>query len=113
METNSSKPVESLLAAPWLSTIIGAGRDPDMAPEERKIWLDGEFVPWPQATLHVLSHAAQRGALVFDYMSVHETDRGTAIFRLGEHLKRFRQSCEILGLPLLQADQDHKALAGL
>lgn len=67
---------------------------------DRKIWLNGDFVDWAEATLHVLSHAAQRGSLVFDYMSVHQIPQGTAVFRLPEHLERFRRSCELIGLRL-------------
>ena len=55
----------------------------------RPIWIDGEFVPWSEATVHILSHSLQRGSLVFDYMSVHATARGSAIFRLREHVQRF------------------------
>jgi branched-chain amino acid aminotransferase len=33
---------------------------------DRTIWLDGQFVPWKDATVHVLSHSLQRGSLVFD-----------------------------------------------
>jgi branched-chain amino acid aminotransferase len=62
--------------------------------------VDGELVPWEQAQVHVLSHSLQRGSLIFDYMSVHETDRGPAIFRLAEHVERFLRSAEIVGLPL-------------
>ena len=68
------------------------------ADSERKIWLNGEWVEWQDATLHVLSHAAQRGSLVFDYMSVHPSPAGLAIFRLPEHLERFHRSCELIGL---------------
>ena len=67
---------------------------------ERRIWLDGELVPWDQATVHVLSHSLQRGSLVFDYLSVHATRRGPAIFRLREHAERFLRSAELVGLPL-------------
>jgi branched-chain amino acid aminotransferase len=67
---------------------------------DRQIWLNGEFVVWEAATLHVLSHAAQRGSLVFDYMSVHRVPQGAAVFRLPEHLERFRRSCELIGLRL-------------
>ena len=66
----------------------------------REIWLDGAFVAWESATLHVLSHAAQRGSLVFDYMSVCEIPQGVAVFRLPEHLERFFRSCELIGLRL-------------
>ncbi len=66
----------------------------------RRIWRDGELVRWDQATVHVLSHSLQRGSLIFDYMSVHQTARGPAVFRLPEHLERFRHSAELVGLPL-------------
>lgn len=69
-----------------------------MDTRERKIWIDGHFVPWADATVHVLSHSLQRGSLVFDYMSVHECPRGAAVFRLDEHLDRFLTSCELTGL---------------
>jgi branched-chain amino acid aminotransferase len=67
---------------------------------DRTIWIDGAFVPWQDATVHVLSHSLQRGSLIFDYMSVHETPRGPAVFRLEEHLERLLTSAEIVGLPL-------------
>jgi len=51
-------------------------------------------------TVHVLSHSLQRGSLVFDYMSVHDTPRGVCVFRLDEHIDRFFQSCEMMGLPV-------------
>jgi branched-chain amino acid aminotransferase len=67
---------------------------------DRRIWLDGELVPWDRATVHVLSHSLQRASLIFDYMSVHATPRGPAIFRLREHAERFQRSAELVGLPL-------------
>jgi branched-chain amino acid aminotransferase len=69
---------------------------------QRSLWIDGELVPWADATVHVLSHSHQRGSLVFDYMSVHETPRGPAIFRLDDHMARFRTSAELVTLPLTQ-----------
>ena len=72
----------------------------DRQPVDRRIWLDGALVPWESATVHVLSHSLQRGSLVFDYLSVHETPRGPAIFRLPEHLERFYRSIALVGLPL-------------
>jgi branched-chain amino acid aminotransferase len=69
-------------------------------PVSRKIWIDGELLPWDQATVHVLSHSHQRGSLIFDYMSVHETRRGPAVFRMREHVERLLRSAELVGLPL-------------
>lgn len=73
-------------------------------PPDRRIWIDGRLVPWEDATLHVLAHSTARGSLVFDYMSVHETSRGPAIFRLDDHLARFRTSVDLVGLPLEMDD---------
>jgi branched-chain amino acid aminotransferase len=73
---------------------------PDRSIPDRSIWIDGRLVPWSDATVHVLSHSLQRGSLVFDYTSVHQTPGGPAIFRLDEHLERFLRSVEIVGLPL-------------
>ena len=84
---------------------------------DRLVWVDGGFRPWADATIHVLSHSLQRGSLVFDYMSVHPVpseeqagDRtrspGVAIFRLREHVERFVQSCELMGLPLEQSNEE-------
>lgn len=69
-------------------------------PVQRLIWLDGDLVPWADATVHVLSHSLQRGSLVFDYMGVKATPRGPAIFRLDLHVQRMLRSCELMGLPI-------------
>ncbi len=73
---------------------------PHLEAPDRRIWLDGRLVPWAEATVHVLSHSHARGSLVFDYMSVNETPRGPAIFRLADHVARFLHSAELVGLPL-------------
>jgi branched-chain amino acid aminotransferase len=81
----------------------------DQAPEtppDRQIWLDGELVPWERATVHILSHSLQRGSLIFDYLSVHETPRGPAIFRLREHAERLVRSAELVGLPLRKGAEE-------
>jgi branched-chain amino acid aminotransferase len=83
------------------------------APSERRIWIDGELVPWAEATVHVLSHSLQRGSLVFDYMSVHATPRGPAIFRLREHLERFEASTGLVGLDLRESAEELAAACGV
>ena len=76
---------------------------------DREIWIDGELVPWCQDTVHVLSHSLQRGSLVFDYLSVHATSRGPAIFRMPEHVARLFASAEIVGLPLERTQAEIEA----
>lgn len=67
---------------------------------ERTIWHDGHFVAWRDATVHVLAQSLQRGSLAFDYLSVYETARGPAAFRLRDHVERLVTTCRIVGLPL-------------
>ena len=74
-----------------------AGRD---GVNERTIWRNGEFIAWQDATVHVLSQSLQRGSLAFDYLSVREAKRGTAMFRLRDHVERLLRTCELVGLPL-------------
>lgn len=73
---------------------------------ERLIWRDGEFIAWDEATVHVLSQSLQRGSLAFDYVSVRETTRGVAVFRLRDHVERLLTTCRIVGLPLAWAADD-------
>ena len=77
-----------------------SGSNPASGRVNREIWIDGRFVAWDDARVHLLSHSLQRGSLVFDYMSVHATSRGAAVFRLREHVQRFLRSIELVGLPL-------------
>jgi branched-chain amino acid aminotransferase len=87
-----------------------AERTPE-TPPDRRIWLDGELVPWERATVHILSHSLQRGSLIFDFLSVHATPRGPAIFRLREHVERLLRSAELVGLPLrMNAEQISDAI---
>ena len=59
------------------------------------IWFDGEFVPWDEAKVHVLSHALHYGSSVFEGIRCYETANGPAIFRLPAHIKRMYNSCKI------------------
>ena len=53
------------------------------------IWMDGEFVPWDEANVHVLTHTLHYGFGVFEGIRCYrQEDGGTAIFRLEEHNRR-------------------------
>lgn len=56
------------------------------------IWMNGEFVAWDDAKVHVLSHALHYGTAVFEGVRAYDTELGTAVFRHREHLERFRRS---------------------
>ena len=64
------------------------------------IWMNGEFVAWDDAQVHVLSHGLHYGTGVFEGIRCYETDRGPAIFRHREHLERLADSAELYYLPL-------------
>ncbi len=59
------------------------------------IWMNGEFVAWEEAKVHVLTHALHYGTAVFEGERAYETERGTAIFRHGEHLDRLERSARL------------------
>jgi branched-chain amino acid aminotransferase len=62
--------------------------------------MNGEFVAWDDAQVHVLSHGLHYGTGVFEGIRCYDTDRGPAIFRHREHLDRLANSAELYYLPL-------------
>ncbi|WP_129114401.1 branched-chain amino acid transaminase [Halegenticoccus tardaugens] len=56
------------------------------------IWMDGEFVDWDDAQIHVLSHGLHYGTGIFEGVRCYDTEEGPAIFRWDEHLDRFYAS---------------------
>ncbi|CAN5402821.1 branched-chain amino acid transaminase [soil metagenome] len=64
------------------------------------IWMNGEFVAWDEANVHVLSHGLHYGTGVFEGIRCYETERGPAVFRHREHLDRLAKSAELYYLPL-------------
>ena len=65
-----------------------------------RIWRDGKFVDWEDATIHVMSHVVHYGSSVFEGIRCYETPTGPAVFRLGSHMRRFQDSCRIYRMPL-------------
>jgi len=60
-----------------------------------KIWHNGKFIPWNDATIHVLSHVTSYGSSVFEGVRCYETKSGPAIFRAREHTRRLLDSAKI------------------
>jgi branched-chain amino acid aminotransferase len=61
----------------------------------KKIWMDGRLVDWPDAKVHVLTHALHYGYAIFEGIRSHDTPRGPAVFRLPEHIDRFLNSAKV------------------
>jgi branched-chain amino acid aminotransferase len=64
-------------------------------PEVEKIWMDGELVDWADAKIHILTHTLHYGSGVFEGIRAYETSKGTAVFRLSDHIRRLFQSAFI------------------
>src|SRR5512145_1312861 len=63
--------------------------------KSEKIWMNGQFVAWDDAKVHVLSHVLHYGSSVFEGIRCYNTRQGPAIFRLGEHIERLAYSSKI------------------
>ena len=64
-------------------------------PKVESIWLDGKFVAWDDAQVHITAHCLHYGTGVFEGVRSYETAKGAAVFRLDAHMKRFKNSAEI------------------
>jgi branched-chain amino acid aminotransferase len=63
--------------------------------KSERIWMNGEFVRWEDAKIHVLSHVIHYGSAVFEGMRCYATPKGPGVFRLDEHVRRLFDSATI------------------
>jgi branched-chain amino acid aminotransferase len=59
------------------------------------VWKNGGLIPWKEATIHVASHVVHYGSSLFEGFRAYDTPKGTALFRLKDHMKRLYNSCKI------------------
>ena len=64
------------------------------------IWMDGEWLDWREAKIHVLTHTLHYGMGAFEGVRAYETSDGPAIFKLDEHTDRLFNSAKILGMKI-------------
>jgi len=78
-----------------------------MVEKLKRLWLDGEFVDWDEAKVHILTHSLHYGLAVFDGMRAYRrADGATYIFRLREHVDRLFDGCKLCLLqPRFTRDQ--------
>src|SRR5215467_9203356 len=60
-----------------------------------KIWHNGKFIAWEDATVHVMSHVVNYGSSVFEGIRCYQLPSGPAIFRANEHIQRLLDSAKI------------------
>ena len=64
------------------------------------IWMNGDFVPWEEAKVHVLTHGLHYGTGVFEGVRCYDTEIGPAVFRHSDHLDRLVDSAELYYMPI-------------
>jgi branched-chain amino acid aminotransferase len=62
--------------------------------------MNGEFVAWEDAKVHVLTHGLHYGTGVFEGIRCYDTEIGSAVFRHREHLQRLQRSAELYYMPM-------------
>jgi branched-chain amino acid aminotransferase len=60
-----------------------------------KIWMDGKFVDWDDANVHLLTHTLHYGSGVFEGVRAYATPSGPAVFRLRDHIARLFRSAQV------------------
>jgi branched-chain amino acid aminotransferase len=76
-----------------------------------KIWHNGRFINWQDATVHVLSHVVSYGSSVFEGIRCYSTAVGPAIFRLPQHTRRLLDSAKVYRMDVpYTADQLSEAM---
>ena len=75
-------------------------------PKSDYIWMDGKFVKWADANVHILTHTLHYGTGVFEGIRCYETGNGSAVFRHKDHVERLFRSANIVGyeIPFKPAD---------
>jgi branched-chain amino acid aminotransferase len=78
-----------------------------MAFEESKwVWMDGDLIPWLNATTHVSAHALHYGSGIFEGIRCYATQGGPALFRLDAHLDRLYRSAEVYGIEIPYSQEE-------
>src|SRR4051794_1815521 len=76
-----------------------------------KIWHNGRFINWSDATIHVLSHVVSYGTSVFEGIRCYHTPSGPTVFRLHEHVRRMVDSAKIYRMENLGYSREELAAA--
>ena len=77
-------------------------------PKCDKIWFNGQLVGWDDAKIHVLSHVVHYGSSVFEGIRCYQTAKGSAVFRLDEHVGRLFDSAKIYRMEIPYTKEEIK-----
>lgn len=73
-----------------------------------KIWFNGKFIESKKAVVPVLTHSLHYGSGAFEGIRFYKTEKGSAIFRLDDHLKRLFYSCSVLSMKIPYSREEIK-----
>src|SRR3974377_1469411 len=72
-----------------------------MVAKAKYIWLDGDFIPWEEARVHILTHTLHYGLGVFEGIRAYHCEDGrTAVFSLKDHIQRLFDSAHVMQLDI-------------
>jgi branched-chain amino acid aminotransferase len=72
-----------------------------MVEKAKYIWMDGKFIPWQEAQVHIMTHSLHYGLGIFEGIrAYHCSDGRTAIFRLPEHIRRLFDSAHVMQMDI-------------
>jgi len=74
--------------------------------ETNYIWYNGKLIPWKECKIHILAHTLHYGSGAFEGMRFYKTDKGSAIFKLKEHVSRLVRSFSIFGTKIPYSEEE-------
>lgn len=82
--------------------------------ETKKIWFNRKFINWNEAKIHILAHVLHYGGGIFEGIRAYSTEKGPAVFRLKDHLKRFFYSASQIEMKIpFSKEEIEKAILNL
>ena len=72
------------------------------------VWFDGKYVPIEKANVPVTTHAIHYGTSIFEGIRAYWNSKNLHIFRLDEHINRFRNSGKYYSISLNFSDKEIK-----
>lgn len=73
-----------------------------------KIWMNGELIDWSDAKIHILSHVVHYGSSTFEGIRCYETQKGSAVLFLDEHVRRLYDSSKIYRMEIPYSPKELK-----
>jgi branched-chain amino acid aminotransferase len=82
--------------------------------KSKYVWINGKYIPWADANIHISSHVIHYGSGVFEGIRCYKTPKGPAIFRQKDHTDRLFNSAKIYRMDVpFTKDQVNKAMVDL